>query len=152
MVGLGPLEATQRLFPQVGAEIVNQIGKMPPVERPDRLALEGSQKPQFQTEPGVLAALDLCAIGVSLRRFMDFARHFRPAIGAGYAENRKVLFCLIFNIHPIVPAAVPALVMHIVAVDRPILSHPVAAAETLEIALLSSAVTMPGPWHLGHFT
>ncbi len=35
-------------------------------------------------------------------------------------ENGKVLPCLIFNIHPAVPVAVPALVMDIIAVDRPV--------------------------------
>ena len=51
-------------------------------------------------------------------------------------ENGKVLLCLIFNIHPIVSAAVPALVMHIIAVDRPILRHPVAAAQAAEIGVI----------------
>ena len=51
-------------------------------------------------------------------------------------KNGKVLLCLIFNIHPIVPAAVSTLVMHIVAVDRPILRHPVAAAQAAEIGVI----------------
>ena len=44
-------------------------------------------------------------------------------------ENGKVLPFLIFNIHPVVPAAVFALVMDIVAVDRPITGHLMAAAQ-----------------------
>ena len=51
-------------------------------------------------------------------------------------EDGKALLCLIFNIHPIVPAAVPALVMDILAVDRPILRHPVAAAQAAEIGVI----------------
>ena len=51
-------------------------------------------------------------------------------------EDGIVLLCLIFNIHPIVPAAVPALVMDIIAVDRPILRHPVAAAQAAEIGVI----------------
>ncbi len=47
-----------------------------------------------------------------------------------------MLLCRIFNIHPIVPAAIPTLVMHIVAVDRSIPSHPVAAAQALEIGVI----------------
>ena len=47
-----------------------------------------------------------------------------------------MLPCPIFNIHPIVPAAVPALVMDIIAVDRPILRHPVAAAQAPEIGVV----------------
>ena len=47
-----------------------------------------------------------------------------------------MLLCLIFNIHPIVPAAVFALVMDIIAVDRPILRHPVAAAQAAEIGVI----------------
>ena len=51
-------------------------------------------------------------------------------------ENGKLLLCLIFNIHPIVSAAVFALVMDIIAVDRPILRHPVAAAQAAEIGVI----------------
>ena len=51
-------------------------------------------------------------------------------------ENGKLLLCLIFNIHPIVSAAVFALVMDIIAVDRPILRHPVAAAQAAEIGVV----------------
>ena len=51
-------------------------------------------------------------------------------------ENGKVLFCCIFNIHSIVPAAVFALVMDIITVDRPILRHPVAAAQAPEIGVV----------------
>ena len=40
MVGLSLFLASRWLFPQVGAEIVNQIGKVLPVEGPDRLTLE----------------------------------------------------------------------------------------------------------------
>ena len=40
MISLGLFRASKWLFPQVGAEIVNQIGKMFPVEGPDWLALE----------------------------------------------------------------------------------------------------------------
>ena len=47
-----------------------------------------------------------------------------------------MLLCLIFNIHPIVPTAVLALVMDIIAVDRPILRHPVAAAQAPEIGVI----------------
>ena len=47
-----------------------------------------------------------------------------------------MLFCLIFNIHPVVSSAVFALVMDIVAVDRPILRHPVAAAQAAEIGVV----------------
>ena len=47
-----------------------------------------------------------------------------------------MLPCPIFNIHPIVPAAVPTLVMHIVAVDRPILRHLVAAAQAAEMGII----------------
>ena len=45
MVSLGLSWDAQRLFPQVGAEIVDQIGKVFPVEGPDWLTLEGGQKP-----------------------------------------------------------------------------------------------------------
>ena len=45
MVSLGHFRSSRRLFPQVGAEIADQIGKMFPVECPDRLTLEGGQKP-----------------------------------------------------------------------------------------------------------
>ena len=51
-------------------------------------------------------------------------------------ENGKVLLCRILNIHPIVPATVLALVMDIIAVDRPILRHPVAAAQAPEIGVV----------------
>ena len=47
-----------------------------------------------------------------------------------------MLPCPIFNIHPIVPAAVFALVMDIITVDRPILRHPVAAAQAPEIGVI----------------
>lgn len=48
-------------------------------------------------------------------------------------ENGKVLLCLIFNIYPIVPAAVFALVMDIIAVDRPVADLLMAAAQAAEI-------------------
>ena len=51
-------------------------------------------------------------------------------------EDGKVLFCRIFNIHPVVSSAVFALVMDIIAVDRPILRHPVAAAQAAEIGVI----------------
>ena len=67
---------------------------------------------------------------------MNFSRHGCSTIGAGHMEDGIVLLCLVFNIHPIVPAAVPALVMDIIAVDRPILRHPVAAAQAAEIGVI----------------
>ena len=63
-------------------------------------------------------------------------------------ENGKVLLFLIFNIHPVVSAAVFALVMDIVAVDRPVAGLLMAAAQAAEIGV----VITPAPWHLGHFT
>ena len=68
-------------------------------------------------------------------------------------ENGKVLFCRIFNIYPVVSSAVFALVMDIVAVDRPILRHPVAAAQAAKIGVIlirchhTCAVTL-GAFHL----
>ncbi len=47
-----------------------------------------------------------------------------------------MLLCRIFNIHSVVPAAVFALVMDIITVDRPILRHPVAAAQAPEIGVV----------------
>ena len=47
-----------------------------------------------------------------------------------------MLLCRIFNINPVVPAAVFALVMDIITVDRPILRHPVAAAQAPEIGVV----------------
>ena len=135
MVSLGLSWDAQRLFPLVGAEIVDQIGKMFPVERPDRLALKGGQEPQFQTKPGLLSVLDLSGIEESLRRLVYLARHGRPTIGTGHMENGKVLLCLIFNVHPIAPATVPTLVMHIVAVDRPVAGFLMAAAQASEISI-----------------
>ena len=40
MISLGLFRAPQWLFPQVGAEIVNQIGKMFPVKCPDWFSLK----------------------------------------------------------------------------------------------------------------
>ena len=51
-------------------------------------------------------------------------------------ENGKVLLCLIFNLHPVVSAAVFALVMDIVAVDRPVPGLPMAAAQAPEIGVI----------------
>ena len=47
-----------------------------------------------------------------------------------------MLPCLIFNIHPIVPAAVFALVMDIIAVDRPVAGLLMAATQTAEIGVI----------------
>ena len=47
-----------------------------------------------------------------------------------------MLLCRIFNIHSVVPAAVFALAMDIITVDRPILRHPVAAAQAAEIGVI----------------
>ena len=47
-----------------------------------------------------------------------------------------MLPCLIFNIHPIVPAAVFALVMDIIAVDRPVTDFLMAAAQAAEIGVI----------------
>ena len=51
-------------------------------------------------------------------------------------EDGKMLPCLIFNIHPIVPAAVFALVMDIIAVDRPVACLLMAAAQAAEIGVI----------------
>jgi hypothetical protein len=51
-------------------------------------------------------------------------------------EDGKVLLCRIFNINPIVSAAVFALVMDIVAVDRPVTGLPMSAAQAAEIGVL----------------
>ena len=67
---------------------------------------------------------------------MNFSRHGCSAIGAGHMEDGKMLLCRIFNIHSVVPAAVFALVMDIITVDRPILRHPVAAAQAPEIGVV----------------
>ena len=47
-----------------------------------------------------------------------------------------MLPCPIFNIHPIVPAAVFALVMDIIAVDRPASGLLMAAAQAAEIGVI----------------
>ena len=68
-------------------------------------------------------------------------------------ENGKVLPFLIFNIHPVLSAAVFALVMDIVAVDRPITGHLMAAAQAAEIGIIlirghhARAMTL-GAFHL----
>ena len=67
---------------------------------------------------------------------MNFSRHGCPAIGTGHMEDGKVLLCLIFNIHPIVPTAVLALVMDIIAVDRPVACLLMAAAQAAEIGVI----------------
>ena len=67
---------------------------------------------------------------------MNFSQHGFPAIGAGHMEDGKMLPCLIFNIHPIVPAAVFALVMDIIAVDRPVACLLMAAAQAAEIGVI----------------
>ena len=51
-------------------------------------------------------------------------------------ENGKVLLCFIFNIHTIVPATVFALVMDIIAVDRPIPGLLMAATQAAEIGVI----------------
>ncbi len=51
-------------------------------------------------------------------------------------ENGKVLLCRIFNINPVVSAAVFALVMDIVAVDRPVPGFLMAAAQASEIGVV----------------
>ena len=51
-------------------------------------------------------------------------------------EDGKMLTCLIFNIHPIVSAAVFALVMDIIAVDRPVACLLMAAAQAAEIGVI----------------
>ena len=66
-------------------------------------------------------------------------------------ENGIVLLCLIFNIHPVVSSAVFALVMDIVAVDRPILCHPVAAAQAPEIGVIIVRCHHTRPMALGAF-
>ena len=64
-----------------------------------------------------------------------------------------MLLCRIFNINPIVSAAVFALVMDIVAVDRPVAGLPMAAAQAAEIGVgiirchHARAVTL-GAFHL----
>ena len=47
-----------------------------------------------------------------------------------------MLPCPIFNIHPIVPATVFALVMDIIAVDRPVAGLLMAAAQAPEIGVI----------------
>ena len=47
-----------------------------------------------------------------------------------------MLPCLIFNIHPIVPAAVFALVMDIIAVARPVPGLLMAAVQAAEIGVI----------------
>ena len=55
-----------------------------------------------------------------------------------------MLLCRIFNIHSVVPAAVFALVMDIITVDRPILRHPVAAAQPKENEANTVSIKMVG--------
>ena len=64
-----------------------------------------------------------------------------------------MLLCRIFNIHPVVPAAVFALVMDIITVDRPVTGLPMAAAQAAEIGIIlirghhARAMTL-GAFHL----
>ena len=51
-------------------------------------------------------------------------------------ENGKVLPFLLFNIHPVVSSTVFALVMDIVAVDRPVTRLLMAAAQAPEIGVV----------------
>ena len=51
-------------------------------------------------------------------------------------KNRKMLPFLLFNIHPVVSSTVFALVMDIVAVDRPVTGLPIAAAQASEIGIV----------------
>ena len=51
-------------------------------------------------------------------------------------ENREVLPCRIFNIHPVVSSAVFAPVMDIIAVDRPVTSLLMAAAQARKIGVI----------------
>ena len=67
---------------------------------------------------------------------MNFSRHGCSAIGAGHMEDGKMLLCRIFNIHSVVPAAVFALVMDIIAVDRPVAGLLMAAAQAAEIGVV----------------
>ena len=83
---------------------------------------------------------------------MDFSRHGCPTIGAGHMENGKVLLCLIFNVHPIAPATVPTLVMHIVAVDRPVAGFLMAAAQASEISIFIVRCHNTCAVAFGHFT
>ena len=68
-------------------------------------------------------------------------------------ENGKVLFCCIFNIHSIVPAAVFALDMDIITVARPAAGLLMAAAQSAEIGVViircypARAMAL-GPFHL----
>ena len=64
-----------------------------------------------------------------------------------------MLLCRIFNIHSVVPAAVFALVMDIITVDRPVTGLPMAAAQAAEIGIIlirghhARAMTL-GAFHL----
>ena len=51
-------------------------------------------------------------------------------------KNGKMLLCLVFNIHPIVPAAVFALDMDIIVVDRSILGLLMTASQAAEIGVI----------------
>ena len=82
---------------------------------------------------------------------MDFSRHGCPTIGAGHMENGKVLPFLIFNIHPVVPAAVFALVMDIIAVNRPVAGLPMAAAQAPEAGVVIIRCHHPRAVALGAF-
>ncbi len=47
-------------------------------------------------------------------------------------ENRKTPLCLVLDFHPIVPAAMPALVVDSIAVHRAVAGHLMAAAMAAE--------------------
>ena len=66
-------------------------------------------------------------------------------------ENGKVLLCRIFNIHSVVSAAVFALVMDIVAVDRPVTGLLMAAAQAPEIGVIIVRCHHTRPVALGAF-
>ena len=84
---------------------------------------------------------------------MDKTENEQNTIGAGHMENGKVLLFLIFNIYPVVPAAVFALVMDIITVDRPLAGLLMAAAQTTEIGVViirchHTHAVAPGAFHL----
>ena len=103
-----------------------------PVDGPDRLALEGAQEPQLQAEIGFLPVPNLGGIGETLRRSLHFPRHPCFTVGAGHMENRKTPLCLVLDLHPVVSAAISALIVDIIAVDRAVAGHLMAAAVAAE--------------------
>ena len=66
-------------------------------------------------------------------------------------EDGKVLLCRIFNINPIVSAAVFALVMDIIAVDRPVSCLLMAAAQAAEMGVIRICCHHPRTVALGAF-